>query len=203
MDENLRRVSLTLHSGSEPLHSGEAAVGPTLREFWQWSASDLVDNTTRGALAEFIVASALGIPINKPRESWAAYDLTTPDGITIEVKSAAYVQSWHQKRLSNIIFKVRHTRGWSADTNEMEKEARRKAQVYVFALLAHKDKATVDPLDLAQWQFYVLPTTVLNARSRSQHSITLPSLQALSGGSVPYAQLRNAVERAAAALPTL
>jgi hypothetical protein len=168
-----------------------------LLEFWQWSASDLVDNTTRGILAEFIVASALRVPLDGPRESWAAYDLTTPDGVTVEVKSAAYVQSWHQETLSKIIFNVRHTRGWSAETNALEPESRRQAMVYVFALLAHKDKATIDPLDIAQWQFHVLPTSVLNARKRSQHSITLPSLQALSGGPVPYTQLSQAVARAA------
>jgi hypothetical protein len=32
-------------------------------------------------------------------------------------------------------------------------EIKRHADVYVFALLAHTDKATVDPLSLDQWRF--------------------------------------------------
>jgi hypothetical protein len=33
----------------------------TLRDFWAWAYSDLIGNTERGRLAEFIVAMALGI----------------------------------------------------------------------------------------------------------------------------------------------
>jgi hypothetical protein len=67
--------------------------------------SDLIDNITRGRLAEFIVASALGISIDGVRDSWAAWDLTIPDPlIRIEVKSSAYLQSWFQKSYSNVTF---------------------------------------------------------------------------------------------------
>lgn len=76
-------------------------------------------------------------------------------------------------------------------------EIKRQADVYVFALLAHTDKATVDPLNVKHWRFYVVPTRVLNARTRSQHSITLNSLCALCGrDGVPFEELRGAVDRA-------
>ena len=74
----------------------------------------------------------------------------------------------------------------------------RQADVYVFALLAHRDKATVNPIDVAQWQFYVLPTSVLDQRTRSQHSITLPTLERLAGEAMNYSQLAKAVRTAAA-----
>jgi hypothetical protein len=32
-------------------------------------------------------------------------------------------------------------------------DAKRQADVYVFALLAHEDRTTIDPLDLDQWKF--------------------------------------------------
>ena len=34
---------------------------PTKQEFWEWAYDDLLANTTRGVLAEYIVAKALGI----------------------------------------------------------------------------------------------------------------------------------------------
>ena len=64
----------------------------------------------------------------------------------------------------------------------------------VFALLAHTDKATVDPLNLDQWVFYVLPTAVLDGRTRSQHSITLRTLEGMAAA-VCFGELRQAVER--------
>jgi hypothetical protein len=74
-----------------------------------------------------------------------------------------------------------------------DKEARRQADVYVFALLAHTDQETVDPLNLDQWRFFVLSTAVLDARTRSQQSITLRTLQDLCGGSVSYSDLARTV----------
>ena len=196
MNDRFPPLHLKLLEGSELLRNGTRSLGFTLLEFWRWSASDLVNNATRGVLAEFIVASALGVPFDRPRESWAACDIEASPGITIEVRSSAYLQSWHQKRLSPIIFKIPKTRAWNSSTNEMEPEPRRKATVYVFALLAHQEKATIDPFDVAQWLFYVLPTSALDARSRSQHSITLRSLEHLAGRAVLYEELNSAVEEA-------
>ena len=88
-------------SGKERLHDDGKDLGCDLLSFWQWSVSDLVSNATRGVLAEYIVARALGIPVDtKVRNEWSAYDLKTPDGVTVQVKSAAYIQSWAQKQLS-------------------------------------------------------------------------------------------------------
>ena len=183
-------------SGSEQFGRDGETLEFALLDFWQWSASDLVGNTARGVLAEYIVARALGIPTSGVREVWAAYDLETEDGLRIEVKSAAFVQSWSQKKLSAIQFVVPRRRGWDPETNIMEEEPSRHAHVYVFALLAHQDKATVDPLNLSQWRFYVLPTRVLDERARSQHSIALSSLEALAGPPIDFWSLGEAVRRA-------
>jgi len=165
--------------------------------YWQWSASDLVSNVTRGVMAEYIVGRAFGIGSGGVREEWAAYDLITPSGIKVEVKSAAYVQSWHQNRLSKITFRTPKTLTWDSDSNRQSQKAKRQANVYVFALLAHQEKKTIDPLDVSQWEFYVLPTLILDARKRSQHSITLSTLQKLTGEPVGYNNLKSAVEQAA------
>ena len=195
--KNLGRLTIRRKTGHELFHTNGQALGFDLLSFWQWTASDLVSNATRGRLAEYIVAQALGLATADVREEWAAFDLQTPSGIKIEVKSAAYVQSWHQAKLSPIMFVVPKTRAWDAVTNVQAREARRQADVYVFALLAHMDKTTIDPLNVNQWHFYVLPTTTLDARTRSQHSITLKSLEQLCGGTVHYAELRKAIEKAA------
>ena len=60
----------------------------------------------RGLLAEYIVAHALDLA-DAVRSEWDAYDLLLPNGIKLEVKSAAYIQSWYQKEYSNISFAIR------------------------------------------------------------------------------------------------
>jgi hypothetical protein len=192
--EGLARISVSRKTGAEPLTAAGRPTGATLIDFWGWSRSDLLDNLGRGVLAEFIVATALGIPADGTRVGWAAWDLMTSDGIRVEVKSAAYLQSWAQKQLSRISFRVPKTRAWDADVGEFAGgAAQRHAQVYVFALLAHTDKATVNPLDLDQWTFYVLPTAVLEGHIRSQNSITLARLAGLTTA-IGFSELREAVE---------
>jgi hypothetical protein len=126
------------------------------------------------------------------------FDLLDPRGISIEVKSAAYIQSWHQDRLSTISFNCAPSFAWDPETNRQSDVKRRQAEVYVFALLAHQNQATLDPLDFAQWEFFVVPTVTLDRRERSQHSITVNSLRALHGEPVDYAGLRDAIAGAAA-----
>ena len=64
----------------------------------------------------------------------------------------------------------------------------------MFALLKHTDPATVNPLNLDQWAFYVISTAVLDALS--QHSIGLKALQGLTAA-VGFGELLGAVEQAA------
>lgn len=93
-DHPLGQIKLALKDGDEPFTQAGESKGFDLLEFWRWSTSDLVDNATRGVLAEYIVAKALKIETLRPRQSWAPWDLTwnAPGAamIKLEVKSAAY-----------------------------------------------------------------------------------------------------------------
>lgn len=201
MSSTLGRVPATRKSGQERFAEGAVELDFDLLSFWRWSTSDLLSNATRGVLAEYLVARALGVDAKTIREEWAPYDLMTPEGVKVEVKSSAFLQSWHQDRPSRVSFVVPKTRAWDASTNQLSDELARQAEVYVFALLAHQDKATVNPMDVSQWCFYVLPVAVLDSRARSQHSITLPTLEKLCEGPVNYRELGAAVARAANVAP--
>jgi hypothetical protein len=195
---SLPALAVRRATGQERFRNGNAPLPFDLLSFWQWSASDLVSNALRGRLAEFLVAQVLGIA-DGVRAEWDSYDLRTPSGLTVEVKSAAYVQSWAQEAPSAICFDIAPTRYWDAASNVTEAEIRRQARVYVFALLAHKDKATIDPLDVSQWSFYVLPTAVLNERLPVQKQIGLAGLVALNPVACPFEGLQAAIEGAVGA----
>ena len=46
-------------TGNEYFSYDDKPTGKLLADFWAWNSSDLLNNTLRGALAEFIVATAL------------------------------------------------------------------------------------------------------------------------------------------------
>ena len=80
-------------------------AGFALLDFWAWAYSDIHNNTTRGIIAEFIVAMVLGMDTETPREAWSKYDLEYRS-VGIEVKSASYNQRWHQTKHSAVSYRI-------------------------------------------------------------------------------------------------
>ncbi len=194
-DEGYPELKIARKTGREPFTRAGKQLDHTLLDFWRWSASDLVSNATRGILAEYIVASALGC-LTDVRREWDAFDLLTPSGIKVEVKSAAYLQSWYHKKLSAISFSIRPTIAWSATTGESAAERRRQADVYVSCLLDHNQKDSLDPLDLNQWTFYVVRAAVLDRMLPLQKTISLGGLEKLQPLAASYDELAACVEKA-------
>lgn len=162
-------------------------------EFWQWAHSDLLSNTLRGILAEFIVAKALGTA-DGLRQEWDAFDVTAESGERVEVKSAAYLQSWHQKKLSNISFDIAPKKSWDAKTNSVDSNASRSSDLYVFALLHEQNREVIDPTALDQWTFFALSTKKLNELG-DQKTITLGRLKQMNPVEVAFSELADGVQR--------
>jgi len=161
-------------------------------EFWKWAFSDFMSNALRGVLAEYIVATALGCT-GKPRVEWDAYDLVTQDGLRVEVKSSAYLQSWRQNQPSLIRFDIGQKKAWDAESNTSSSEAIRSADVYVFCVFAATDKASADPLDLSQWFFLVCSTSFLNAKLQDYKSVGLSTLEQHGLKRLPFGELAVAI----------
>jgi len=161
-------------------------------DFWVWMASDVLNNTLRGTIAEYIVSQAMEA-CTPVRVEWDTVDITTPEEIKIEVKSAAYLQSWHQDRPSAISFGIAKTYPWDWETNQYGETQVRSADVYVFCVLAHLDGQTVNPLELTQWEFYILPTSTLDFSLGDQKTVSLSRLKDLGAVALGYDQIRNAV----------
>ena len=192
---SLGRVKAERKTGDEVFSLGQTPMDFNLGSFWQWSGSDLLGNALRGRLAEFIVGKAIGSD-SAVREEWGSYDLVSPTGTKVEVKSSSYLQSWAQKQHSSISFGIKPTLGWSAELNEYEDTKRRQADVYVFCVFKHKSKLSADPMNLDQWDFYVLPTPTLEDNLRNQKQIGLKALLSLKPEHATFEELASAVERA-------
>ena len=163
-------------------------------DFWVWVGSDILNNAFRGKVAEYIVGQAVGAWAEAPvRVEWDTVDIRTPDGIAIEVKSAAYIQSWRQSGPSAISFGVAKTKSWNSDTGEYGETRYRSADVYVFCLLSHREDSTIDPLELTQWEFYVVPTRTLDEVLGDQKTVRLSRLQDLGAAPVGFRRLRTAI----------
>lgn len=166
-------------TGQEQFHSSSISLNFDVLSFWQWSASNLAANNLRGHLAEYLVTKALGLD-SGIRSEWDSCDIRTPSGLRIEIKSAAYIQTWHQKALSKIIFNIAPALGWDSVTKQNTTTKQRNSDVYIFCLHKHQDQNTFDPTDLSQWEFYILATDIMNNKLGDQKTLSLNVLLSLS-----------------------
>ena len=129
MSDGLRRLPPKFLTDSEQFHGSGIESPLGLRDYWRWSASSLMDNTARGLVAEFLVATALKTYIpDRPRVEWDPYDFEAE----IDVK-------------------------WNPETGKYSNEPCR-ADLYVFCALVEKkvrDQAAV--LNTDKWRFRVVP----------------------------------------------
>jgi hypothetical protein len=174
--------------GSEVFSGTDA----TVTDFWRFSLGDLRMNSTRGYLAEFLVAQALGVKAF--RVEWDAYDLLFGE-IRVEVKSSAYLQSWKQPRLSTITFGGLQARMLKAD-NSYEPERTFNADVYVFCTQTCQSHDLYDPLDVSQWSFDVVSAGAVSALN--QKSMGLSTVRKLSGGATEFSAVAAVVQARAA-----
>lgn len=178
---------------AEPLAGSEAFADSTetVLDSWRWAFSDLRENIVRGVFAEFLVAKAVGDP-SPLRHAWDNFDVTSPSGARIEVKSSAYLQSWRQKSLSQIKFSGLTGRAYSYETNEFDAERSLRADVYVFALHTTQGPDQYDVLDLSAWQFYIVSMDRL-IEVGAPRSVTLATLERLGATRVGYGELGGAI----------
>ena len=180
-------IKFGIRSGCSRFFNLSSNPNINLLDFWEWSASNLLVNTTRGVLAEFLVASSLGLT-EEPRNNWDSYDIKLECGVKIEVKSAAKYQAWEQKGPSRIEFGI-----------SKPKKGDRPAHIYVFCVFNE-----IEPLNLDRWDFYVLLTEHINKRCGTQGKISLTSLKRIFQSKLNECRfdgLKSTVEIAASNVP--
>ena len=188
----LPKIIAEKKKGTEKFQIKNQILNFNLSEFWSWNQSDLIENRTRGVLAEFIIKKALDINSEK-RVEWDNFDLITNKGKKLEIKSAAYIQSWEQKKYSEIKFGISPTVGTKSNP-KYDGIKKRWTDFYVFCLLKNKDQETINPLDLNQWTFFVLETKILNENKPEQKTIGLNSLMELKPIECKFSELKKIIE---------
>lgn len=189
MEEKQEMKSLT---GDEHFTFNGVTINRLLNDFWSWQASDLLSNTLRGALAEYIVATALDVDTSECRNNWYEYDLLYGES-RIEVKSSAYLQSWEREGFSRISFTIYPARGVTSSLWD-DDDIKRHSDIYVFCLFECKDRAIANPMQLEQWRFFVVSTQTIDASLKSQRTISIPTIRSLEHIECDYEHLRESID---------
>ena len=183
-----------LLSGSEQFMQGGKFIDLTIRDYWSFQFSNIWD--AQEEIAEFIVAKALGLKAPHNKNGWTLWDINYR-GKRIEIKETGYFHSWRtdgkvSKQRSFGITKAFTKYKDNATTHE------RQNDVYVFCLNTGETKEESNPLNLDNWEFYVVPTSTINRLCGDNKHISLGRLRTITGkpNGVPYTELKAAIDAA-------
>jgi hypothetical protein len=185
------------YKNSDLFHYDGKELNFSVADCLNYTFGDLINNTTRGAVAEYIVAKALDIDTTTPRQDWLDYDLIYK-GNPIEVKASGYLQPWNEANdiVSNIVFSIKASKDYDNNTRRFLEHRSRKSSIYIFCVLKEKSKDKIDATDLTQWQFYIVPTRSINEKCGEQRTISLNWLKNLFGiTEVNYNNLKAEVDK--------
>ena len=172
-----------MYIGNEPLQVCGHDISLTINDFWRWAGSDLSNRDTRSIFAKFLVASSLDI-LSEERNPTRNYDLLWPQqdspGIRINVRTAAYVQSYRGDLPDRITFSIGR---------------REYCDVYVFCLYKalNPDKS---PLETDLWDFYALCSSELIGIRNGMLFATLPAIISLGAIWCDYYGIGGTIQKA-------
>lgn len=153
----------------------------------------LILNNYRAVIAEAMIASELEPEWRWCSADWAGWDFDRSDGVRLEVKQSAGLQTWHRpdSRPSACSFDIRSRKGRYEAGVDWKPDEGRNADLYVFAH-HHVVTAEADHADPSQWHFYI----VLARDLPPTKTIGLRRINALAEPKV-YSDLKPEVEAAA------
>jgi hypothetical protein len=169
-------------------------LGFNVIDYWRFQFSNLIDNL--GYVAEFLIAQALCKDEPDNCNGWTVYDLGYR-GKRIEVKATSYYQSWKASHeiCEQRIFSIRKT---YVDYQNSKSELASRNDIYIFCL--EKDKPQkgeiAKPLNLDNWIFYIVPTSIINNLFGDQKTLSLNRLTHIEkyGAGLRYDQIKNKVD---------
>lgn len=164
--EGINHINIEKKSGGEAFRYNNKYLPYTLKDFWSFQYSNLISSKIRDDISKFIVAKALNITDRK-FEYFDGHDLTSKEGIPIDVRSASYITSLGEKAPKEIEFKIYK----NGDIKKLQ------GFIYIFCLLSHESKEDLDPLNINQWEFYITTRSNLEKiLEGSDEKITLKKL---------------------------
>ncbi len=150
-----------------------------IKDFWQWTYSDLLISKNRDDVGLFLVANALDLT-RMPRINWGKIDLRYRKK-KIAVRTSGYIQSWKQKKPKRISFDISPKKGIDAKKEDSMTFRNRDAEIYIFCVLVEKDVKKIDILNLEQWNFYIVRASTLDEYYPNNKKLSIRPLKQLAG----------------------
>ena len=162
----------------------------SMLDYWRWHYSEIYD--LQDTIAEYIVCKALGMKSAHNVGSWTLYDALYK-GKRIEVKETSYFHAWQtdEKPKSNArVFSISKAYSTYKDNSS---EFVRQNDIYVFCLNTGMTRESSNPLMLENWEFYIIPTRMINAVCKDSKTISLSRVRKMTE-KVDYPDIKSKID---------
>ncbi|MDY4488820.1 MAG: hypothetical protein SPE18_12355 [Candidatus Limivicinus sp.] len=178
-------------TGNETFTLNGSETDMTILEYWRWHYSEIFD--LQDTIAEYIVGKALGLTEAQNVGSWTLFDMLYRNK-RIEVKETSYYHAWQtdeEKKSPARVFSI--TKSYSRyqdNTSTFE----RQNDIYIFCLNTGETRKDSNPLQLEHWEFYVIPTAVINRECSDGKTISLSRVRKIASPT-SYNDLKEEIDR--------
>ena len=181
-------------NGDEKFLFDGKGVGFDFLDFWRFQYSNIY--SLHGEIAEFIVARALGEKEAQNSAYWTLWDITYRN-VKIEVKATAYYHLWNDeaKISRQRTFGITKANGSYDSGVSGNADFCRQNDIYVFCLNTGETKETSYPLNLDNWEFYIVPTAFINENCSDNKTISLGRIRSFGFEARKYDQIKSEIDK--------
>ena len=181
-------------TGKEAFVFEGKVVGFDFLDFWRFHYSNIYD--LQDKIAEFIVSKVLGVNKAQNDQYWTLWDVSYRDK-RIEVKETSYYHSFNEegKVSKHRSFGIAKANGSYDPANSGNNDFCRQNDVYVFCLNTGDTKESSNPLNLNNWEFYIVPTVVINEKCGNNKTISLGRIKSLGFSAKRYDEIRTEIDK--------
>lgn len=161
-------------------------------DFWKYKYSNVYN--MQEVIAEFMIERALEVEKSYNTDSWTLFDILYRNK-RIEIKQTSYFHPWNEngKISKQRIFGITMANSNYENPN-IENKFERQNDVYVFCLNTGKTKETAYPLDISNWEFYVVPTKIINNLCGTNKTISLGKVRDIAK-KVEYQNIKKYIDK--------
>ena len=179
-------------TGEEKFQQNGKEVDMSMLDLWQFKYSNIFN--MQEIIAEYLVAKALKKEKADNDAYWTLWDIDYREK-RIEVKETSYYHSYNKpgkisKQRGFGINKANSSYEYETEENRYE----RQNDIYVFCLNLGESAETSNPLNLDNWEFYIVPTDTINKNCGDNKTISLGRIRSMGFKAMGFDQIKKCVD---------
>ena len=161
-------------------------------DLWKYKYSNIYN--MQEVIAEFLVEKALDMEKAWNTDSWTLFDILYRNK-RIEIKETSYYHPWNEggETSKQRVFGITKANSNYENQNE-ENKYERQNDIYVFCLNTGTTKETANPMEIHNWEFYIVPTSVINEVCGDNKTISLGRVRKIAQ-KVEYVNIKRYIDR--------